>query len=258
MQFQVRRIWIESVLAIWKFKSLGVQSLAFGILVTSILFAFATQSHAFRQSDLVEGFKKTAFGSEFSRLGFSSRYVRKFNGTVRFYVRSEVGVDHKRRVERFIRSLNRVSPNLSTKIVTKASSANFTVHVVRRRNFEDVVRKHILRRANAPVFGKCLVRSIYSRSGISRSDAVIVADEGDKLFRRCMIEELVQGLGLLNDDASLRYSMFNDTSRFTSFQRFDKALLIMLYDPRVKNGASMSSINPLLPSIANSAIKRVR
>ena len=38
-----------------------------------------------------------------------------------------------------------------------------------------------------------MVRSIYSRSGIKRSDAVIVADQGDSQFKRCMIEEILQG-----------------------------------------------------------------
>ena len=48
--------------------------------------------------------------------------------------------------------------------------------------------------------GKCLVRVVSTSAGIIRSDAVIVADEGDFLFRRCTVEEVLQGLGPVNDD----------------------------------------------------------
>ena len=52
--------------------------------------------------------------------------------------------------------------------------------------------------------GRCVVRVVSGPGGIARADAVIVADEGETLFRRCLIEEVLQGLGPLNDDARLK------------------------------------------------------
>ena len=212
---------------------------------------------AFSDATLIDGFNRTVFGSEISSFKFLGRYVRKFKGPVRFFIRSEVGGDAKSRTEQFVRSLNGMSPELITETVEDESSANFIVHVVRRSNFKQTVRQSVLRREDAKVVGKCLVRSIYSRAGIARSDAVIVADEGDNLFRRCMVEELVQGLGLLNDDPSLSLSMFNDSSRYTRFQPFDKALLTMLYDRRIRNGASKSSVERVLSAVARDAQRAV-
>ena len=102
-----------------------------------------------------------------------------------------------------------------------------------------------------------MVRSIFTRAGISRSDAVIVSDEGESLFRRCMTEEILQGLGPLNDDRSLSLSMFNDTSHFTNFRRFDRYILNMLYDPRVQNGASKKATQPVLASAYRRARLRI-
>ena len=75
--------------------------------------------------------------------------------------------------------------------------------------------------------------------GIKRSAAVIVSDEGEFLFKRCLVEELLQGLGPMNDDEDLIHSVFNDSSRHSRFTVFDQIILNMLYDPRIKPGMSM-------------------
>lgn len=93
------------------------------------------------------------------------------------------------------------------------------------------------------------MRVVSDSSGISQSAAVIVSDEGDFLFRRCMVEEILQGLGPMNDDSSLSHSVFNDKSRHSRFTSFDRMLLNMLYDPRIKPGMRPDEVRPMLPSI---------
>ena len=87
---------------------------------------------------------------------------------------------------------------------------------------------------------------------------MIVADEGEALFKRCMTEEVLQGLGPLNDDRSLNASMFNDATSFTSFRRFDRILLNMLYDRRIEIGASPKTVAPLLPQVVRDVKRRLR
>ena len=94
-----------------------------------------------------------------------------------------------------------------------------------------------------------MVRVVSDSSGISQSAAVIVSDEGDFLFRRCMVEEILQGLGPMNDDPSLSHSVFNDKSRHSRFTSFDRMLLNMLYDSRIKPGMRPDVVRPMLPSI---------
>jgi hypothetical protein len=224
------------------------------IVVLSAAFLLApAAARAASDAEVIRGFNLTVFGAEYSPLGFQSNYVRKFNGTVRFYIESLSRRDRSAEVRAFIQSLNRSIAGLSTQIVSSKSQANFVVYIVDRKDYENVVRDKVYRRATASTPGKCLVRSVFSRSGISRSDAVIVADEGEALFDRCKAEEILQGLGPLNEHPSLRESMFNDRTRHTQFTRFDRLILNMLYDRRIRNGATLEEVQKILPDVLRTA-----
>ena len=223
-------------------------------LMVFILMAVPFRAYAVTDAAIIDGFNKTVFDSEYAGFTLGRSYVRKFTGTVRIYVRSTVGVAKQAQVQRFARSLNGLIRGLRVRIVTNEKRANFVVHLVRRREYADTVRYRVFKRRGVPVRGLCMVRSNFTRDGITRSDAVIVGDEGQKLFKRCMTEEILQGLGPLNDDKSLTQSMFNDRTRFTTFRRFDRLILNMLYDRRIKPGMSRREANVLLPSV----LRRVR
>lgn len=228
-------------------------------LVCFVWFAFtATANSAANDKEIIRGFNLTVFGAEYAPFGIQSRYIRKFRGTVRFYVESTSKKNRTARIKRFILGLNGKIKGLRTEIVRSKGSANFIVYAVDRKDYVDVVRTKIYRRPTASAPGKCLVRSVFSRRGIIRSDAVVVSDGGERLFKRCMIEEILQGLGPLNEHPSLYKSVFNDLSRQTSFTRFDRLILNMLYDPRIKIGASIDSIQSLLPTILADAKRKIR
>lgn len=230
-----------------------------GLLTAFVMMAIGVSPvRAASDAEVIRGFNLTAFGAEYAGFGRQSDYIRKFSRPVRFHVHNMSSRNRSQAVQRFILSLNRSIRGLQTSVVSRPEQANFHVYVVDRKDYADVVRREIYRRPTAPVRGKCLVRSSFSRRGISRSDAVIVSDEGEAIFRRCMAEEILQGLGPLNEDGSLVESMFNDASRHTRFTRFDRLILNMLYDERIRNGASRESVQPLLPVILRDAKRRTR
>lgn len=230
-----------------------------GLLTAFVMMATAASpAYAASDAEVIRGFNLTAFGAEYSGFGRPSDYVRKFSRPVRFHIHNLSARNREPAVRRFILSLNRSIHGLQTSVVARAEQANFNVYVVDRKDYADVVRREIYRRPTAPVRGKCLVRSNFSRRGISRSDAVIVSDEGEAIFKRCLAEEILQGLGPLNEDSSLSESIFNDASQHTGFTRFDRLILNMLYDERIKNGASKSSVQRLLPDVLRDAKRRVR
>ena len=156
----------------------------------------------------------------------------------------------------FISSLNRQIGGLKTVFVKSGARANFTVYIVDRKDYKSTIQKSIFKNSRANVPGKCFVRSVFTPNGIVRSDAIIVSDEGEQLFQRCMVEEILQGLGPLNEHTSLRESMFNDRSKHTSFTRFDRYILNMLYDSRIKVGTPMDKVQPLLPKVLSDIRKR--
>jgi len=203
----------------------------------------------FSTEELIDGFMKTVFGLEYRSWSWQPYLVKKYAGPVRFYVHNMAARDRRPTVYRFIEQIGSGIRGLSTIIVPTPEEANFHVYVVDRGQYRDVVRRHIYKDPTADVPGRCLVRVVSDRRGISQSAAVIVSDEGDFLFRRCLVEELLQGLGPMNDDSSLVHSVFNDRSRHSRFTTFDRLLLNMLYHPRIQPGMSPAQVEPLLPGI---------
>ncbi len=224
----------------------------------SLLVVQTGAAAAFSDRAVIHGFNKTVFGSEFSPSGTQSRYIRKFRSPVRFYIHNRAKRNRRSAARKFILSLNRSVRGLRTRIVSNPDRANFHLYIVDRADYNDTVRYTVYRRSSAVVRGRCMVRSIFTRFGISRSDAVIVSNEGNQLFRRCLIEEILQGLGPLNEDTSLKASMFNDRSRHTRFTRFDRYILNMLYDKRLKSGDTQKSVQTLLPIVLNDVKRRFR
>lgn len=214
-------------------------------------------AHALTDEEIKNGFKLTVFGSEISPLGFQARYVHKFRDEVKFRIHNLSSKNRVQAVTQFIDSLENDIAGLKVRIVTKDERANFNVYVVNRSDYVQTVREKIEKRRNAKVPGKCLVKSRFSRAGMIRSDAVIVSDEGEALFKRCLIEEILQGLGPLNENTSLKKSVFNDTSKHTKFTDFDRLILNMLYDTRIKNGAGERSVSRVLDDVLSDTRKRL-
>ena len=217
------------------------------------------QAQVFAVREVVDGFVKTVFGAEYGgALGLGEPYMRRFERPVRAaVVDTSRKRGRKREVIGFLRWLDRRIGPLSIRVVSDPATADLRVYVVDRKDYVVTVRNEVYGSRFATVRGRCVVRSQFSRAGIARSAAVIVSDEGERLFRRCMAEEIMQALGPLNDDPSLGRSMFNDDSPYSRPQRFDLLILRMLYDPSVRSGMTLSELRPRLPALARRAMKAI-
>jgi hypothetical protein len=80
---------------------------------------------------------------------------------------------------------------------------------------------------------------------------ILIKGELNGAFRRsCFTEELVQSLGLFNDGAHIRPSIFNDDAEFIELTRHDEYLLEILYDHRLRPGMSRETAEPIVREIA--------
>ena len=233
---------------------------AFAVLLLASAAALASSpSHAFTDAELIDGFNRTVFGSEYPTFGWQAWIVKKYVDPVRVFIDDRSGLGKAAAVARFVRSLPAKIANLDIAVVARREDANFHIFIVDRSAYRDVVTNEIYDRPSSSFApGKCLVRVVSTGDGISRSDAVIVADEGDFLFRRCTIEETLQGLGPINDDPTLDASVFNDASLHSTFTDFDRHILNMLYDPRVQPGMTHLEAKRILPEVAADVQKRLR
>ena len=221
-------------------------------------FAQVTPGSAFTDAQLTKGFQKTVFGAEYSSFGWQSNMVKKYTKPVRVYIDNRSTIDRRSQVKRFVRSLPQSIRGLDVAIVDSPAKANYRIYIVDKARYKETVRKDVYRVRAMSVPGRCLVRVISGPSGIKRSDAVIVANDGDFLFKRCLVEEVLQGLGPVNDNSGLTDSVFNDTSRHVSFTKHDRYILNMLYNPKIKAGMSEEDVQTVLPAVIRDARRQVR
>jgi hypothetical protein len=211
----------------------------------------------YSDDDLAHGFFSTVFGIEHgARSG--GTIVKKFHKPVRFAIVNDAEPGRERQVAEFLRGLPRMIPGLDARIANKLERPNFVVHVVTRSSYVDSVRNAAYRGSHGAAPGRCMVKVDFGPRGIERANAFIVADEGEQLFKRCLIEETLQGLGPMNDDSSLANSVFNDTSRHSKLMAFDRAIVAMLYDNRVRHGMGVDDVQAVMPGMLDSVRRRVR
>lgn len=213
---------------------------------------------SFSDAALRDGFFRTVFGLEYADDTQGASVVKKFTEPVRIYLDQRSRTERRRTVERFVRSVNRGVRGLDIRIVDSPLQANFTVYIVDRVNYAQVIQDDVYNSSRATVRGRCMVRVLTGQEGITRAQAVIVSDEGDFLFNRCMVEEILQGLGPLNDDPTLSASVFNDTSLHTRFMLHDRYVLNMLYHPQLVPGMDRQDVDALLPRILSDVRAYVR
>ena len=84
---------------------------------------------------------------------------------------------------------------------------------------------------------------------ITRALVYLHGDLGGLYRRLCFHEEISQSLGLFNDDATVRPSIFNDDDEFALLTTHDEYLLRILYDPRLRPGMTPEEAMPLVVRI---------
>lgn len=187
------------------------------------------------------------------------RSVKKYDTTVRFAIINHSKRDRRPAIRSFVWSLPTKIAGLKTSVVSNSKRANFRIHVVDKDQYADVIRNKIYGDARKPVRGKCFVRVVASKNsnGIGSTDVVIRSDDGERLFQRCMVEEILQGLGPLADRGNKNFSIFNTASKHSSFTVHDQVLMNILYDPRIKPGMSKSQVAKILPKVMHDCLTRL-
>lgn len=225
--------------------------------------AAAGVANAFTTEEIADGFLKTVFGGE-GPTGHDaeSRLVHKFTRPVRVYVESRSRfVDRRAEVRAFVRRLDRLVPNLTITNVTRASRSNMQVYLVDRGNYRAVIREVAPAGTDTRFIetNDCSALTGGDKPGVLDHAVVfVVVNEGMSRFRGCMVEEITQSLGPVNDDPSLPFSIYNDTSDVEGFGLFDWFILTTLYDRRIKPAMTQAEVTPLLPPAIGDARKAVR
>ncbi len=210
------------------------------------------EKKTFTDSEIADGFFKTAFGAEYHLAGRVDR-IRKYDMPVRVYV-DGTRPDRKAQLAKVVADIARRIQHLDIAMTETSDDANILVKLVRERdlfrtltNFYGSERARALRTSLDP---QCL--SGFRKNEkfeIEHSDVILTVDKGDFVFLDCAYEELLQALGPINDTSSVPWTMFNDNVSMGFFDVYDQYILNILYDPRIKAGMSVEEVKAALPEV---------
>jgi hypothetical protein len=211
------------------------------------------EKKTFTDSEIVEGFFKTAFGAEFHLAGRVDR-IRKYNRPVRVFAAGANRPDRKAQLARVVADIGRRTRHLDIAMAPTIDDANIVVTLVRDRDLFRTVQRFYgeerAREIKSSLDPQCLSGFRKNeRSEIEHSDVILTVDKGDFTFLDCAYEELLQSLGPINDTNSVPWTMFNDHVSMGFFDIYDQYLLNILYDPRIKPGMSVEEVKAVLPEV---------
>jgi hypothetical protein len=212
-----------------------------------------TEKKSFTDSEIVDGFLKTAFGAEYHLAGRVDR-IRKYDAPVRIFADGLRRNKRKAQLAKVVADIASRVQHLDIAMADSSDSANVVVKLVRDRD---------LYRTISTFYGADRAREIRSNldpqclSGfrkndnyeIEHSDVILTVDNGDFIFFDCAYEELLQSLGPINDTNSVPWTMFNDSVQMGFFDVYDQYIMNILYDPRIKAGMTVQEVKAVLPQV---------
>jgi hypothetical protein len=210
------------------------------------------EKKSFTDSEIIEGFLKTAFGAEFQMAGRVDR-IRKYATPVRVFADGNRR-DRKLQLAKVVANIAARVQHLDLAMAETADGANISVTLVRDRDLYRTIEKFYgserareIRRSLDP---RCLSGFRKNENyEIEHSDVILTVDTGDFTFLDCAYEELLQALGPINDTSSVPWTMFNDNVSMGFFDVYDQYILNLLYDPRIRTGMTVEEVKAVLPQV---------
>ena len=211
------------------------------------------EKKTFTDTEIIDGFLKTAFGAEFHLAGRVDR-IRKYNMPVRVFAEGTVRPDRKTELARVVADIARRVQHLDIAMTENHDDANVVVDLVRDRDLPRTITS-LYGSERAREIGSSLDPQCLSgfrkndRFEIEHSDVILTYDSSDFTFLDCAYEELLQSLGPINDTSSVPWTMFNDNVSMGFFDVYDQYILNLLYDPRIKTGMTVQEVKAVLPEV---------
>jgi hypothetical protein len=241
--------------------AVALAAIAFGSVVwppsaSAEIPAIASRQRAekktFTDSEITEGFMKTAFGAEYHLAGRVDR-IRKYDAPVRVFADGN-RPDRKGQLAKVVADIAQRVQHLDIAMAETSDGANVLVKLVRDRDLFRTISTFYgserAREIKTSLDPQCL--SGFRKNDkyeIEHSDVILTVDKGDFIFLDCAYEELLQSLGPINDTSSVPWTMFNDNVSMGFFDVYDQYILNILYDPRIKAGMTVAEVKAVLPDV---------
>jgi len=207
----------------------------------------------FTTSELERGFFALAFGSDL-RIGAKPLGIRRFDHPIRVTVVSSGSVDRSAAMARVIDDYAAQVPALRLSRVAEGTPPDIEIRLIDERHFKSALQDAFGAQITAAFIARtnpqCMTSVKSTAEGeIVRSVSFIIVDKGDPVFLDCAYHELLHAFGLSNHDQRNPWTTLNQKRVVGYLTAYDRALLTILYDPRLKPGMSADRADRLLPGV---------
>ena len=207
----------------------------------------------FTAAELSRGFVALAFGSDL-RIGARPLGVRRFDHPIRARVIGSGSVDRTIAMSRVIEEYARAVPALGLGFASSAATPDVEVRLIDEKDFQSALQE---------AFGQKVARDFVSRTDpqcmtsvkstadgkIVHSVSFIIVDKGEDVFLDCAYHELLHAFGLSNHDQRNPWTTLNQNRMVGYLTVYDRSLLTLLYDPRIRPGMTARQVRAVLPQI---------
>ncbi|MGO9399503.1 MAG: DUF2927 domain-containing protein [Xanthobacteraceae bacterium] len=213
----------------------------------------AAERTSFSNEEIKDGFFKTAFRAEL-QFGRHDERIRKFDEAVRVFVDNHGSPGRTADIAAIVEDIRGRVDHLNLTVTRDRKDANLVVMLVRTRDFAQTIRSRYgedaARKIQQSLHPQCLSGIAKDQNyRIRRAEVILPVDAEEFRFYDCAYEELLQSLGLINDDSSVPWTMFNDNVQMGFFDVYDQYLVNILYDPRVRPGMTKDQVDALWPEV---------
>jgi hypothetical protein len=207
----------------------------------------------FTAAELQRGFMALAFGSDL-RIGARPKGIRRFDHPIRLHVATGGSIDRAAVMLRVAGEYAKKVADLKLTLATDAAAADIEVRLIDEKEFSAALTA-AFGRATARAFvaktnPQCMTSVKSQSSGeIVRAVSFIIVDKGDDVFLDCAYHELLHAFGLSNHDQRNAWTTLNQKRMVGYLTVYDRSLLTLLYDPRMRPGMTPGGARTLLPQL---------
>jgi hypothetical protein len=207
----------------------------------------------FSTAELMRGFFALTFGSDL-RIGARPRGIRRFDHPISVAVISGGSIDRKAAMRRVLDEYAQKVPGLQLSIADGTAGGDIEVRLIDEKNFKSALLAafgaKITRTFMARTDPRCMTSVESSVGGsIMRAVSFIIVDQGDDVFLDCAYHELLHAFGLSNHNQRIPWTTLNQNRMVGYLSVYDRALLTLLYDPRIQPGMTAGQARAALPRV---------
>ena len=207
----------------------------------------------FSAGELARGFLALAYGSDL-RVAGRPHGLHRFTHPVSVRVQGGGSVDRTEAMRGVLEEYARKIPNLHLSVVAGTEPADVDVLLIDEKGLETALRASYGARVTQDLVDRTdpqCVTSVKSNTDgeIVHALSYMIVDKGDDVFLDCAYHELLHAFGLSNHDQHNPWTTLNQGRMVGYLSVYDRALLTLLYDPRIWPGMTPPQVRRLLPQV---------